>query len=99
MWSRYVLDAHGAQVLTRHHLDRAHDLSAWSVTEIAPDRFLVQATDLAPWWDTLTPDPAVLARARVDFGDMIMTRAGIEADPHGWLPERGRVAQSPDGPL
>jgi hypothetical protein len=89
MWSCLVPDAHGCQLVTRQHLERARDLSAWSVTEVAADRFLVQSTDLAPWWDTSTPDPDTLARARSDFGDMIMTRADIEADPHSWLPGRG----------
>jgi hypothetical protein len=93
MWSRYVPDAQGMQLLTRQHLDRAHDLSSWSVTEVAQDRFLVQAADLAPWWDSYTPDLAVLAQARSDFGDMIMTLADIEADPHGWLPGRGRAGE------
>jgi hypothetical protein len=86
-----VQDAHGAQLLTRQHLDQARDLSAWLLTEVAPDRFLVQAADLAPWWDTYAPDPDVVARARRDFGDMIITLADIEADPHGWLPGRGRA--------
>jgi hypothetical protein len=93
MWSRFVPDAYGSQLLTRQHLERAHDLSAWQVTEVAPDRFLVRAADLAPWWDSYKPDPAVLARARSDFGDMIMTLADIEADPHGWLPGRGRAGE------
>jgi hypothetical protein len=93
MWSQYVQDAHGSQLLTRQHLERAHDLSAWQVTEVARGRFLVKAADLAPWWDSYTPDPDVLAQARSDFGDMIMTLADIEADPHGWLPGRGRAGK------
>ena len=90
MWGRKVLDAHGAQLLTRQHLDQARDLSGWLVTEVATDRFLVEAADRAPWWDTYAPDPDVVASARRDFGDMIITLADIEADPHGWLPGRGR---------
>jgi hypothetical protein len=91
MWNRKVQDAHGCQLLTRQHLDQARDLSAWLVTEVAQDRFLLQAADLAPWWGSYTPDPAVLAQARSDFGDMIMTIADIEADPRGWLPGRVRA--------
>jgi hypothetical protein len=91
MRSRKVQDAHGAQLLTRQHLDQARDLSAWLVTEVAADRFLVEVADRTPWWDTYAADPDVVARVPRDFGDMIMTFTDIEADPHGWLPGRGRA--------
>jgi hypothetical protein len=66
-----VPDAHGAQVLTSAHLDRAHDLSNWNVEEIAADRYLVTARDLDPWFSTGLADPATVAAARADFGDML----------------------------
>lgn len=31
-----VIDAHGIQVLTDRHLDRAHDLTDWEITELTP---------------------------------------------------------------
>lgn len=92
MWDRYIPDAYGIQLLTRTHLEKANDLSAWSVEEIRADRFLVQSKDLPAWWDNVEPPAELLEQARADFGEMVMTYAAIEADPHGWLPGRGRVA-------
>ena len=69
-----VPDAHGVQLLTGAHLARAHDLSAWRVEEIAPDRYLVGAQDLDPWFRTGVADPDVVAAARADFGDMLTWR-------------------------
>ncbi len=77
------------QVITRDHLDKAHDLSEWSVTEVAYERYLVQARDLGAWWDDPEPSPEIIDRARQDFGAMITTYDVIQADPHGWLPGRG----------
>ncbi len=69
------------QVLTSDHLHRAADLSGWSVIEVAPDRFLVEARDLRPWFAADEPDPDVLAAARDDFGDMLLTPEIIAANP------------------
>lgn len=74
-----VADAHGTQLLTDRHLSRARDLSNWEVTEITPHRYLVRAQDLEPWYAGDTPDPEVVAQARSDFGDMILTP---ETVPH-----------------
>ncbi|MGQ1839206.1 hypothetical protein ACT4S2_12190 [Kocuria turfanensis] len=68
-----VADAHGIQLLTDRHLARARDLSDWTITEVVPTRYLVQAKNLEPWYATDTPDPELVAQARADFGDMILT--------------------------
>ena len=74
LWGRYTPDAHGVQVLTGAHLAKASDLSAWDVEEVAPDRHLVQARDLTPWFSGSLPQPDALDQARRDFGDMILTK-------------------------
>lgn len=86
MWSRYVPDAHAIQVLTAAHLDKARDLTSWQVTRLPGERYLVEARDFAAWMDNggeVAQD--VLERARSDFGEMIITREAIDADPYGWL--------------
>ena len=83
LWSSYVPDAFGVQLLTGRHLARARDLSRWQVREVAEDRWLVTARGLAEWLrptdpasvrSRTFPDPAVRARAVDDFGAMILTR-------------------------
>lgn len=54
----HVPDAHGIQVLTERHLARAHDLSAWDITDLGAGRHLVAAADLAPG----TTRPCLLPR-------------------------------------
>lgn len=66
-----VPDAHGVQLLSGAHLNRSHDLSNWIVEEVCPDRFLVSAPDLAPWFESGVADPEVVSAARSDFGGMI----------------------------
>lgn len=87
LWNARVPDAHGIQLLTGAHLERAQDLSNWHVTRVEQDRWLVQARDLTPWYDGADdmsmqrgefPDPHLLADARADFGDMILTRENDE---------------------
>lgn len=75
----WVPNAHGVQVLTNAHLERAHDLSAWSLTDLGHGRHLVEAPDLEPWYGGDRPDEATLAQARADFGEMILTPEIIEA--------------------
>ena len=70
-WSRYIPDAFGMQLLTDEHLSRVRDLSAWTVTEPAPGRHLVEAPDLADWFGPAGPSEQVLAAARADFGPVI----------------------------
>lgn len=70
---KYTLDAYGTQVLTGHHLQRAHDLSDWTITSLGNDRHLVQHPDPEAWYAHDTPDLAILAAARHDFGDLIVT--------------------------
>jgi hypothetical protein len=74
LWSQYSPDAHGVQILTDDHLARANNLDSWHVQLVAPARYLVQAKDLQPWYGTGTdPAPDVLATARADFGDLLLT--------------------------
>lgn len=75
-----VPDAAGIQLVTDAHLDRAHDLSDWSITKLPGGRHLVEARDLAAWYGDLTPDSETLTKARADFGQMIMTPELIGAN-------------------
>ena len=80
--SSFVPDARGVMVVTDAHLERAHDLSAWTIRPLGHGRHLVRAHDLAAWFaDPSGPDPAVLAAARQDFGRMILTVDDIAAHP------------------
>ena len=67
-----VPDAMGTMLLTGDHLARARDLSGWSVQEVGPDRWLVQADDLAAWFAQDRPDPHVLEAAREDLDGLIL---------------------------
>ena len=84
----YTLDAHAIQVLTDSHLAKAADLSDWTITDLGQGRHLVEAPDLQPWLSTDTPDPDVLAKARRDFGAMLLTADISEAARKAVL-ERG----------
>ncbi len=88
LWSSFVADAFGAAVLTGAHLARAHDLSGWRVEAVAPDGYLVRAQDLTPWFQhrgrlpsMVFPGDPVRARARADFGNMILTREAAHSLP------------------
>lgn len=90
----FVPDAHGIQLLTDAHLDHAHDLTNWDITPLSGGRHLVAAKDLEAWFqpipgpnvndpvvrptDLLPADPDLIAEARADFGDMIITRRTLE---------------------
>lgn len=84
----FVPDAYGIQLLRDAHLERANDLSDWDITPLPNGRHLVVARDLDAWyrpieglnehesWDPANMKPAddaVIAKARADFGDMILT--------------------------
>ncbi|MGV9268096.1 hypothetical protein ACWDRR_25925 [Kitasatospora sp. NPDC003701] len=73
LWARRLPDVHALQLLNSAHLDRVRDLSSWTVTEVHPGRYLVQARDLAAWCALGGPSDAVLARARADFGPALAT--------------------------
>lgn len=47
-------------------------------------RHLVEAPVLEPWYRQPLPDPDTVARARHDFGDMILTQEVIDANPAPW---------------
>lgn len=79
--AQFVPDVYGVQLLTEAHLQRAIDLSSWTVEEHPGGRFLVQAKDLAPWYASPQPTAEIVAAARADFGPMILTPAAIEANP------------------
>lgn len=81
---QFVPDAYAAQVLTQDHLSRAHDLSDWAITDLGYGRSLLTAPDLESWFASGQPDPAVLAKARADFGDMILTDEVAEQAPGPW---------------
>ncbi|HET6209034.1 MAG TPA: hypothetical protein VFD94_01550 [Jatrophihabitans sp.] len=71
---RYLPDAHGVQVVRTAHLDNAHDLSDWQITDLGHGRHLVRAADLAPWYAQPLPEPDTLARARADFAGALLTK-------------------------
>lgn len=77
-WPQRVPDAHGLQLLTADHLDRAADLNAWEITPVG-DRFLVAAPNPASWFAGDQPEPDTLERARRDFGAMIATAPELAA--------------------
>ena len=77
-------DAHGIQILRDAHLERAHDLSDWSITDLGDGRHLVEARDLEPWYGQPLPDPDTLAQARLDFGSTILTAQAIADHPAPW---------------
>ena len=81
---RWVPDAHGIQVLRDAHLTKASDLTDWNVTDLGHGRHLVEATDLAPWYQEPFPDPDTLTKARQDFGPMLLTKAVIAEHPPPW---------------
>ena len=77
-WDEFVLEPSGIQILTDRHLEHARDLSEWRTTRLDGDHVLVEARDLGPWFATRrrqheSPDPDLVAQARRDFGDMILT--------------------------
>lgn len=88
LWDRYVPDVHGMQVLTAAHLDRAGGLDGWRVEELAPDRYLVAARDLEPWYAGDQPDPDVLAEARRQLADIILTAQVATENPPEYLRPR-----------
>lgn len=82
--SQYTPDAHGLQLLTDAHLKHANDLSDWLVEPLSGGKHLVQAKDLEPWYANIDPDPETLAKARSDFGKMILTPQTIADNPPPW---------------
>jgi hypothetical protein len=85
LWSTYVPEAFGIQVLTKSHLERASDLSGWHISPIGDDRYVVEAHDLEPWYSTPNPASGARIQAREDFGNLLLTDAAVRADPHGWV--------------
>lgn len=88
LWSSFAPDAFGLQLLSGRHLERAHDLSDWDVRKVASDRWLVSTHDREAWFNPPAPadvrnrsfpDPALRAKARQDFGSMILSRDSPEA--------------------
>jgi hypothetical protein len=80
---RYLPDAHGLQIVGDAHLNAAHDLSEWTVTDLGQGRHLVAARDLEPWYSAGLPDPDTLARARADWAGAILTEDVIAANTPG----------------
>lgn len=78
VWDEFVLEPNGIQILTDRHLEKALDLSEWTLERLDARHVLVQARDLAPWYGTArrsreAVDDAVMGRARSDFGTMLLT--------------------------
>ncbi|MFG2845966.1 hypothetical protein ACGF12_22770 [Kitasatospora sp. NPDC048296] len=73
LWARRLPDVHAIQLLNSTHLNQAVDLSGWTITEVNPGRYLVEARDLAAWCAQGAPSEAVLAQARADFGPALAT--------------------------
>ena len=86
--TRYVPDAHGIQVLRDEHLANARNLRGWHITELGAGRHLVEANDLAAWYADELPDPDVVTSARNDFGEMLLTKETIAANPPPWADAR-----------
>lgn len=80
----YIPDAHGVQLLTDAHLAHATDLSDWNITSLGGGKHLVQAKDLQLWYASIDPEPETLAKARADFGGMILTPEIIADNPPPW---------------
>jgi len=59
-------------------------LRRWTITDFGHGRHLVEAPDLESWYRQPLPDPDTVARARHDFGDMILTQEVIDASPAPW---------------
>lgn len=91
----YVFDAGVAQVLTTSQLAKTTlPTDRWNIRDLAHDRYLVTAVDPAPWlhpdphyvsdfnspWPDWT-DPHVLAAARADFANAIMTLETLRQNP------------------
>ncbi len=83
--SYLVPDAHGVQVLTDRHLERARELAEWQIEGLGAGKYLVTHRDLAAWYSSAEPDADVLARARADFGSMIATVDDISGDARGHM--------------
>jgi hypothetical protein len=77
----YVPDAHGLQLLSDRHLAQAHDLSAWLVEPLGHGLHLVSSPNPTEWFQSGGPDPKALARARSDFGNMILSDQALAAHP------------------
>jgi hypothetical protein len=69
---RYLPDIRGLQLVTSQHLDNISDLAGWSVTQKAPDRYILEADNLAPWYSGTSTDPDTLETARDQFHDILM---------------------------
>ncbi|MEJ7763978.1 MAG: hypothetical protein WKF86_00615 [Acidimicrobiales bacterium] len=79
--TRFVPDARGVMLLSDGHLERAYDLSNWTIEPLGHGRHLVQAPDLAAWYAQPVPHPDVLVQARSDFGRMILTPVDLAENP------------------
>ncbi|MBM6405924.1 hypothetical protein JQN72_16910 [Phycicoccus sp. CSK15P-2] len=89
-WAEFTLDPCGIQILTDQHLAAATDLTSWVTTRLDHDHHLVEARDLAPWYEPVAARrpvaPDVLDQARRDFGEAILTydraeRLGLNTKP------------------
>lgn len=68
----------------------ARDLSGWSVTEVARDRYPVEARQVRPWISEQRVDPEAYARAAHDVGAMLLSGELAAEFRHGVLTGSGR---------
>jgi hypothetical protein len=82
-WNALIPQVNGVQLLTKEHLSSASNLRDWEVSEVAPDRFLVVAKDLAAWFRPRTPEEwsldgysneELMLRANATFGAVLFRR-------------------------
>jgi hypothetical protein len=74
-----VPDVFGIQLLTERHAASISDRSRWNITPVFADRFLCEAVDLDPWFNSAEPDPTTLESARKDFTAAVLTAADLKA--------------------
>jgi hypothetical protein len=81
-----VPDAFASQLLSDEHVASAHDLGSWRQTELGNGMTLVETEDLLAWHDRETPEESTIAKARADFGRMILTQEDVDAQRLGREP-------------
>lgn len=69
--NEFIPWASGLVVVTKAHLDKAHDLSNWVVSQLDDDHFQIEAKELGPWLCLTGPSTETITSACHDFGKMI----------------------------
>ena len=82
--AQYIADAHGLQLLTDAHLAQANDLSDWIIEPLGGGKHSCRPKTWSPGTPTSTPTRTTLAKARADFGGMLLTPEIIADNPPPW---------------